>query len=100
EPQTEGVNPMFAEFDWAQALRTSPILIAILASSVITFGFALERAIYYWKRRDDADQVLAIALDQARSGNFLEALRTCRRTPHPVGAVASEMIENAGFDDE
>src|SRR5439155_17586714 len=21
-------------------------------------------------------------------------------TPHPVGAVASEMIENAGFDDE
>ena len=34
---------MFEHFDWLQAMRTSPVMILILACSIVTLGFAIER---------------------------------------------------------
>jgi len=38
---------MFEHFDWIQAMRSSPVMVIIICCSVLTAGFALERAIYY-----------------------------------------------------
>ena len=36
---------MFENFDWIEAMRTSPVMVIILLCSVLTLGFAIERAI-------------------------------------------------------
>jgi biopolymer transport protein ExbB len=86
---------MFENFDWIGAMRTSPVMLVILGCSILTLGFALERAVYYWKRRGDADGVLASALDRVRSGDLWAARQACRRTLHPMGRVAARVVESA-----
>jgi biopolymer transport protein ExbB/TolQ len=83
---------MFENFDWIGAMRTSPIMVIILISSIVTTGFALERAWYFWQRRKRPDRVLATAFDQVRAGKVAEAAKTCSRTNHPAGAVAEAVL--------
>lgn len=85
---------MFENFDWIQAMRTSPVMVVILFCSVLTAGFALERALYYWKRRGNPDALLASALVAMRSGNREEAVRVLAANPHPMGPVAAELVKN------
>lgn len=85
---------MFENFDWIQAMRTSPVMVVILFCSVLTAGFALERALYYWKRRGNPDALLASALVAVRSGNREEAVRVLASNPHPMGPVAAELVKN------
>jgi biopolymer transport protein ExbB len=83
---------MFENFDWIGAMRTSPVMVAILFCSVVTLGLAIERGIYFWKRRGNPDAFLASALVAIRSGNKDEAIRVAVNEPHPVGAVSAEMM--------
>ena len=85
---------MFENFDWIGAMRTSPVMVIILGLSVLTFGFALERFLYFWKRRENPDRVLATATEQARAGKVKEAMWTCRGTSHPAGTVAAHVLQN------
>ncbi|HEX7077647.1 MAG TPA: MotA/TolQ/ExbB proton channel family protein [Candidatus Eisenbacteria bacterium] len=90
---------MFENFDWIQAMRTSPVMVVILCLSVLTAGFAIERAIYYWKRRGNADALLASALVAVRSGNNEEAVRVLASNPHPMGPVAAEAVRTLADTD-
>ncbi len=85
---------MFENFDWIQAMRTSPVMVIILFCSVVTGGLALERALYFWKRRGHPDALLASALVAVRSGNHEEAVRVLSGNPHPMGPVGAEMVKN------
>ena len=85
---------MFADFDWIGAMRSSPVMIIILACSVITLGYALERLAYFWKRSGNAEAVIRAAMDKARTGKLDEAAWTCKASAHPVGPVAARVIEN------
>jgi len=86
---------MFENFDWIAAMRSSPVMIIILGCSVVTLGFALERALYYWKRRGDADQIVNTALEKVRSGNLKEAVWACNAAAHPAGPVAAQVLQSA-----
>jgi biopolymer transport protein ExbB len=90
---------MFENFDWIQAMRTSPVMVIILFCSVLTAGFAIERVLYYAKRRGNPDALLAQALVAVRSGHREDAIRTLSTNPHPMGAVAAEMVRNLGDPD-
>jgi biopolymer transport protein ExbB len=85
---------MFENFDWIEAMRTSPVMVIILICSVLTFGFAIERAIYYWKRRGNPDHMVATAMIALRSGNREEAARVCSTSTHPAGPVSAEMLRS------
>ncbi len=85
---------MFENFDWIEAMRTSPVMVIILFCSVLTLGFAIERAIYFWNRRGNPDGLLATALVALRSGNSEEAERICSKETHPVGPVAADLIRS------
>ncbi len=87
---------MFENFDWIGAMRSSPVMVIILACSVVTFGFAIERGLYFWKRRGSPEETYKRALAQVKSGNTQEAVWTCLATPHPVGAVSAQVIKHAG----
>ena len=84
---------MFENFDWIEAMRTSPVMCVILVCSVLTLGFAIERIIYFWNRRSNPDALLASALVALRSGNKDEAIRVCAADKHPFGPVAAEVIK-------
>lgn len=86
---------MFQDFDWLQAMRTSPVMVVILACSVISMAFALERLIYFWKRRDRVDAVAKVALERVREGDLRGAMRECARSRHPFGPVGVVVLENA-----
>lgn len=86
---------MFANFDWIGAMRSSPVMIVILGCSVITLGYALERILYFWKRRGDPAAFYRQAAEKVRGGNLKEALWVCTATPHPVGPVSAVLIKNA-----
>jgi biopolymer transport protein ExbB len=86
---------MFEHFDWAGALRESPIMLTLFVCSVLTFGFSIERLLYFWKRRGNSAQMLATAVQHVRAGHHREAMWACRTTEHPFGAVASDVIRNA-----
>jgi len=91
---------MFENFDWIQAMRTSPVMVIILFCSVFTAGFALERAIYYWKRRANPDTLLTAALAAVRSGGREDAIRLLSKSLHPMGPVAAEMVKSLGESEQ
>jgi biopolymer transport protein ExbB len=91
---------MFENFDWVQAMRNSPVMLVILGCSVATFGFALERLMYFFKRSGRPDQVLNGVLERIRAGNLKEAAWVCTNSPHPVGAVAKTVVESPNLPTE
>jgi biopolymer transport protein ExbB len=91
---------MFENFDWIHAMRTSPVMLVILACSIITFGFAVERLIYFWKRRGSPELLIAQALVKARNGQAEEAAGTLVAAAHPGGPVAAQVLENVHRTDD
>ena len=80
---------MFENFDWIGAMRTSPVMVALLFCSVITLGYAIERSIYYWKRRHGAHRTMSEAIEQARAGDLKEAAFRCSTASHPAEPEAA-----------
>lgn len=91
---------MFQDFDWVRAIATSPVMVTLIICSVLTFTLAIERLLYYQKRRADAGAVLRAALDQVRAGKVQDAIWACRTSLHPVGPVAAHMLQNAHLEGE
>jgi len=86
---------MFENFDWIGAMRNSPVMIIIAVCSIVTFGFALERALYFWKRRGNPQSAVQQALDQVRQGRIREAVYTLGTQQHPAGPVSAEVLRHA-----
>ncbi len=91
---------MFADFDWIQAMRNSPIMLVILACSVITLGFAIERLMFFSRRRADVTRVMGPVLEHVRRGRMREAVWSITTCRHPLGPVATQVIENRGLSPE
>jgi biopolymer transport protein ExbB len=85
---------MFENFDWMNAMRTSPVMLVILACSVLTFGFAIERLVYYGRRRKISERALAETIERARKGETKEAAFACGHMAHPFGPVAAELLKS------
>ena len=85
---------MFDNFDWIQAMRTSPVMMIILGCSILTFGLAIERLVYYGRRRGLSEKALAETLERARNGNARDAAHACGNLHHPFGPVAAELLKS------
>ena len=85
---------MFDNFDWIQAIRTSPVMVIILGCSILTFGLAIERLVYYGRRRRISAKALAETFERARKGDAKEAAEACGSMQHPFGPVAAELIQS------
>jgi biopolymer transport protein ExbB len=91
---------MFENFDWIAAMRTSPVMVALIILSVLTLGFVIERAIYFNKRNGNPDAIMHAAMGKVRSGNRQEAQWALTTAAHPVGPVAAEVLASAGLPPE
>lgn len=90
---------MFADFNWLEAVSSSPILILLIACSIVTLGVTLERALYFWRRRGNPAETLAKVQDQLGRGELKEAAWTCQATPHPLGKAAEVVLADRGATD-
>jgi biopolymer transport protein ExbB/TolQ len=86
---------MFENFDWIEAMRTSPVMVIIVGCSVVMVGFALERVLYFRRRRDDVQRTAHTVLELVRNGDLRGAARECARSHHPFGSVAVEVLNHA-----
>ncbi len=85
---------MFQNFDWIGAMRTSPVMVVILMCSVVTLGFAIERALYFWTRRANPDNLHRQVMEKVRAGGVKEAVWLCAAHPHPAGAVCAAVLRH------
>lgn len=83
-------------FNWIQAITTSPIFLVLLGCSMVTLGVAIERAVYFHKRRGNPDQTLAHALKMLKGGELKKATWACEHTAHPLGAAATQVFATLG----
>jgi biopolymer transport protein ExbB len=86
---------MFNQFNWAEATWQSPVFIALILCSIVTFGAVLERIYYYHKRRGNPDDLLKKVAVKIRDGQIREAAVICETALHPVGPVAADILRNA-----
>jgi len=86
---------MFNQFNWAEATWQSPVFIALILCSIVTFGAVLERLYYYHKRRGNPDDMLKKVAVKIREGQTREAVVLCETTTHPLGPVAADILRNA-----
>jgi biopolymer transport protein ExbB/TolQ len=85
---------MFENFDWIQAIRTSPVMLVILGCSILTLGFAIERLLYYGARGGISKRALHETIERARRGETKEAAFACGTMKHPFGPVAAELLKS------
>jgi biopolymer transport protein ExbB len=83
---------MFSEFNWFKLTAESPSMIILIIFSVITFGVAIERAVYFWRRRGNPDATAQEVAQRLRKGETKEALWTCGKSTHPVGPVLEVVV--------
>ena len=95
---------MYNNFDWIKLTSESPVLIALIAFSVVTLGVTIERFYYYWTRRGNPDQISGEVLQRMRKGDIKEAVWACEHARHPAAAtmhvvVGSPVESNADLDE-
>ena len=86
---------MFEHFDWMGAMRTSPVMVVIFLCSVLTLGFTIERAIYFWNRRTSPNELHRQLKEKVRRGETREAVGLSAAHPHPAGPVSAAVLEHA-----
>jgi biopolymer transport protein ExbB len=95
---------MVSNFDWIKLTSESPVLVALIAFSVVTMGVTIERFYYYWTRRGNPDQIARDVLARMRKGEIKEAIWACEHAHHPAAAtmqvVVSSPVENSADLDE
>jgi biopolymer transport protein ExbB len=91
---------MYTDINWLEAIGSSPIFIALIGLSIVTLAIAIERGWYFWKRRGRADEVLERATREIHRGDRKEARRICESCSHPMGAVATSVIDNEGLESD
>jgi biopolymer transport protein ExbB len=91
---------MFENFDWITAMRQSPVMLVILACSILTLGFTFERLIYFRMRSGNPDSIMNPVAGKLRAGNHKEAQWALAKAAHPVGPVAAEVIASAHLPNE
>jgi len=86
---------MLSHFNWIGLVSTSPITIVILGCSIVTFGIAIERAYYFWKRRGDPAATMGNVKRKLYCGDIKEAIWACNNSLYPVARVALRLLESA-----
>jgi biopolymer transport protein ExbB len=86
---------MMSDFNWMDATASSPIFLALIGFSIVTFAVVVERVLYFRKRSGDPDETARRVHKLVRSGGKGEAVGECEDTSHPMGAVVVELFRGS-----
>ncbi len=85
---------MIETINWMDSVFESPVFIVLIICSVVTFGIAIERTLYFYRRKGNPDETLAVSMKKIRDEDIKEATRACESTRHPMGPVAVQIFES------
>ena len=83
---------MVSNFDWIKLTSESPVLMVLIAFSVVTCGVCIERAYYFWTRRGNPGEIAREVLQRMRRGDLKEATWTCEHATHPAAATMQIVV--------
>lgn len=78
---------MFGDMSLFQVFKSSPTMVVLLACSIVTVGFAVERLMYFMSSRVDARSFMNELATQLKSGNARAARDFCQRQNKPIARV-------------
>jgi len=76
----------------------SPTMIVLLICSVITVGFAVERALYFWKTRADAPRFLKDLGKQLKNNELKSVLQWCQKQKGAAPRVVSQCLPHLSIE--
>ncbi|MCE5301249.1 MAG: MotA/TolQ/ExbB proton channel family protein [Spirochaetia bacterium] len=86
--------------DFLQVLRSSWVIVLMLALSVVLVAITIERALYFRKTRMDSDAFMEKIKGYIVDGNYKEAIEYAKTMKGNVAAVVRFGLENRQFPRE
>ncbi len=87
---------MFGDISIIGFFMASPTMIVLAVCSVVTLGFAIERALYFWSSSSSSQVFMNELAAQLKSGGQRGALEYCKRAGSPVGRVMAQGVMHMG----
>jgi biopolymer transport protein ExbB len=85
---------MFGELSLIQVFKSSPTMVVLLACSIVTVGFAVERLLYFMSSSVDVRRFMNEVTGHVKSGNPRAALEYCQKQKKPVARVIAQGCVN------
>jgi biopolymer transport protein ExbB len=85
---------MFGELSIFQVFKSSPTMVVLLACSIVTVGFAVERLLYFMSSSVDARRFMNEVTGLLKSGNPRAALDHCQKHNKPIARVMAQGCVN------
>lgn len=87
---------MFGDVSIIGFFMASPTMIVLAICSVVTLGFAIERALYFWSSAGNSRAFMTELANRLKSGGQRGALDFCKQAKSPVGRVMAQGVMHMG----
>ena len=87
---------MFGDVSIIGFFMASPTMIVLAICSVVTLGFAIERALYFWSSAGNSRAFMNELANRLKTGGQRGALEFCKQTKSPVGRVMAQGVAHMG----
>lgn len=85
---------MFGDMSLIQVFQASPTMMVLLACSIVTVGFAVERLMYFVSSSVNGRRFMNELASHVKAGNPRAALDFCQRSKSPIGRVMTQAVAN------
>jgi biopolymer transport protein ExbB len=85
---------MFGDMSLIQVFQASPTMLVLLACSIVTVGFAVERLMYFMSSKVDGRRFMNELASHVKAGNPRAALEFAQRSKSPLGRVMTQAVAN------
>ena len=85
---------MFGDMSLIQVFKSSPTMVVLLACSIVTVAFAVERLMYFMGSSVDGRRFMNELASHIKAGNPRAALDFCQRQKSPIGRVMTQAVAN------
>jgi biopolymer transport protein ExbB len=85
---------MFGDMSLVQVFQASPTMMVLLACSIVTVGFAIERLMYFMSSSVNGRRFMNELASHMKAGNPRAALEFCQRSKSPIGRVMTQAVAN------
>ncbi len=83
---------MFGEMSFIDVIIASPTMLVLLVCSIITVGYAIERALYFKTSWTDTGRFMGELASRMKSGNPRGALDYCNQSKGPVARIMGQAV--------
>ncbi|HKK71906.1 MAG TPA: MotA/TolQ/ExbB proton channel family protein [Candidatus Krumholzibacteria bacterium] len=88
---------MFGDMSIVDLFIASPTMLVLLVCSIVTLGFALERALYFAQSRANSRDLLKKIANKIQAANLAGAVDVAKKDKSAAGRVLAQGLAHAGL---